>query len=151
MGWSVTFSLALARCSSDRKASIVTDKQFHLGEQFLINMKLFEPPIVRSLVLRTYEGLRRSRALGDVRAIALVFVNLLVEMLAALLPNGEAAHALNRIAQKQTQRATICALARECGVARPVLRRLDRLGCCHTQFRDAMLQDPGKSLLRCGN
>src|SRR5262245_40475476 len=81
-------------------------------------------------------------------AIAAMFLDLLMQVLAALLADWEAPHSLSRIAQELAQRAAVLALAAKFGVARPVLRRLDGLGRRRTELHNAMLQEPVSSLLR---
>ena len=85
------------------------------------------------------------------RAIAAMFLDLLMEMLAALLADWETPHSLCRIAQELAQSTAVLALAAEFGVACPVLRRLDGLGRRRTQLRNAMLQEPGGRRLRRGD
>ena len=77
------------------------------------------------------------------RAIALVFVDLLMEMLPAVLAEREAPDSLSWIAQEAAQRSAVLALAVKVGVARPVLWRLDGLGSRRAQLREAMVQKPG--------
>ena len=79
--------------------------------------------------------------LGDVRQIAPMPVDLLVQMLA----EGEKPHPLRRIPQETTQSAAVLAPAVQFGVTPPVLGRFEGLGRRRTQLPEAMLQQPGGS------
>lgn len=67
-----------------------------------------------------------------------MLVDLLVQMLAALLADWKTTDSLLRIAQKMAQRSAVIAIATEFGVAGPVFRILNGMGRCRTQFRQTI-------------
>src|ERR1700721_55768 len=72
-----------------------------------------------------------------------MLVDLLVQMLAALLVHGESAHPFAGIAQESAQGDTVIACTAEFGLTLPVLGRLNRVRRRGTQFRKAMLEELG--------
>jgi len=87
---------------------------------------LFATPLVAAAVLRANQRLRRASAVGRVGHVQSVTLDLLLQMLAAILAHAEAVNLLRRINNERLQLATIGAGARKPRVLPPVFGRFGR-------------------------
>ncbi|MFO0968916.1 MAG: hypothetical protein U0793_25470 [Gemmataceae bacterium] len=106
----------------------------------MIDLMLLAAAFVGVLRLGADQRLRRTLALGDMRAIEAALVDLPMKMLAPLLGHGESADALGGIAQESAQGGAIFAPAAQLGFALPVLRRLGGLRRRGAKLGEAVLQ-----------
>jgi len=93
------FELRLAFLKCGGAGGALTGGQFvQFGQELLVEFVLLQSTFVRSLRFGADERLRRALPLGEMGAVELVLVDLLMEMLPAVLANRKSPDTLRRIA-----------------------------------------------------
>ena len=119
-----------------------TGQRFQFAEQLHVDVELGQTPLVAGLRLGADQRLRRTDSDRDVCQVALVVVDLPVQVLTQILAARKAVDLLVRVLQERNQFAAVGTPAVDVGLASPIGGRLGLGRGAGPQFPQAMVPQP---------